>query len=70
MTELPGLRPAWAEVDLDAVRANTRALAEIAHPAALLAVVKADGYGHGAAQVARAALDAGAAWLGVALVEE
>jgi len=70
VTELPGLRPAWAEVDLDAVRANTRALAEFAHPAALLAVVKADGYGHGAAPVARAALDAGATWLGVALVEE
>jgi alanine racemase len=58
------------EVDLDAVRANTRALVEIAHPAALLAVVKADGYGHGAVPVARATLDAGASWLGVALVEE
>jgi alanine racemase len=58
------------EVDLDAVRANTRALVEVAHPAALLAVVKADGYGHGAVPVARAALDAGASWLGVALVEE
>jgi len=67
---LPGLRPAWVEVDLDAVRANTRALAELAQPAALLAVVKADGYGHGAVPVARAALDAGAGWLGVALVEE
>ncbi len=70
MSELPGLRPAWAEVDLDAVRANTAALVEQASPAALLAVVKADGYGHGAAQVARATLDAGASWLGVALVEE
>jgi len=68
--DLPGLRPAWAEVDLDAVRANTRALVELAKPAALLAVVKADGYGHGAEPVARAVLDAGAAWLGVALVEE
>jgi alanine racemase len=36
----------------------------------LLAVVKADGYGHGAVPVAEAALDAGASWLGVALVEE
>lgn len=60
MSELPGLRPAWAEVDLDAVRANTAALVQQASPAALLAVVKADGYGHGAAQVARATLDAGA----------
>ncbi len=70
MKELPGLRPAWAEVDLEAVRANASALAGLAAPAALLAVVKADGYGHGAAPVARAALEAGATWLGVALVEE
>jgi alanine racemase len=63
-------RPVWAEIDLDAVRANIRALAGAASPAALMAVVKADGYGHGAVPVARAALDAGAQWLGVALVEE
>jgi alanine racemase len=63
-------RQAWGDVDLGAVRDNTRALAELARPAALLAVVKADGYGHGAAPVAKAALDAGATWLGVALVEE
>jgi alanine racemase len=63
-------RPVWAEVDLDAVRANVRTLVERAAPAALMAVVKADGYGHGAVPVARAVLDAGAAWLGVALVEE
>jgi alanine racemase len=63
-------RPVWAEIDLDAVRANVRALADLAAPAALMAVVKADGYGHGAVPVARAALDAGAEWLGVALVEE
>jgi alanine racemase len=70
VSELSGLRPAWAEVDLDAVRANVAALTELAAPAALLAVVKADGYGHGAVPVARAALEAGASWLGVALVEE
>jgi alanine racemase len=70
MSDLPGLRPAWIEVDLDAVRANTSTLAQVARPAALLAVVKADGYGHGAVPVARAALEAGASWLGVALVEE
>jgi len=63
-------RPVWAEVDLDAVRSNVRTLADLAAPAALMAVVKADGYGHGAVPVARAALDAGASWLGVALVEE
>ena len=70
MSGVPGLRPAWAEVDLEAVRTNTRTLVELARPAALLAVVKADTYGHGAVPVSRAVLDAGAAWLGVALVEE
>jgi alanine racemase len=70
MSELPGLRPSWVEVDLEAVRANARALVARAAPAELLAVVKADGYGHGAEQVANAALEAGATWLGVALVEE
>jgi len=69
-SETPGLRPVWGEVDLGALRANTRVLAERARPAALLAVVKADAYGHGALPVARAALDAGATWLGVALVAE
>ena len=63
-------RPVWAEVDLDAVRDNVRNLLAMALPAALLAVVKADGYGHGAVPVAEAALEAGATWLGVALVEE
>ena len=63
-------RPVWAEIDLGAVRANVRALRELVAPAVLLAVVKADGYGHGAVPVARAALDAGASGLGVALVEE
>ena len=64
------LRPVWAEVDLGAVRHNVRALAALAAPARLCAVVKAGGYGHGAVEVARAALDGGASWLAVALVEE
>jgi alanine racemase len=68
--DVTGYRPVWAEIDLDAVRANVRTLAGVASPAALMAVVKADGYGHGAVPVARAALDGGAQWLGVALVEE
>ena len=63
-------RPAWATVDLDAVRHNASLLARIAGPAELCAVVKADGYGHGAPAVARAALEGGATWLAVALVEE
>lgn len=63
-------RPVWAEIDLAAVRANVHALRDRCEPAQLLAVVKADAYGHGAVPVARAALDAGAVGLGVALVEE
>ena len=63
-------RPARADIDLDAVRHNASILAGMVTPAALCAVVKADGYGHGAAPVARAALEGGATWLAVALVEE
>jgi alanine racemase len=63
-------RQAWAEVDLDAVRHNVAALVALSAPAAVCAVVKADGYGHGAVPVARAALEAGASWLAVAVVEE
>ncbi|HEX3981081.1 MAG TPA: alanine racemase, partial [Acidimicrobiales bacterium] len=63
-------RPAWADIDLDAVRHNAGMLARVAAPAALCAVVKADGYGHGAVGPARAALEGGASWLAVALVEE
>ncbi len=61
---------AWAEVSLGAIAANIRTLREVAAPAAVCAVVKADGYGHGAAPVARAALEAGAGWLAVAQVPE
>lgn len=63
-------RPAWAEIDADAARHNAAVLCRLAAPAALCAVVKADGYGHGAEAMARAALDGGATWLAVALVEE
>ncbi len=63
-------RPVRAEIDLDAIRHNVRTLIGVAASAELLAVVKADAYGHGAVPVARAALEAGATWLGVALVEE
>ena len=63
-------RWAWVEVDLAAIRANVRWLRQVSAPAEVWAVVKANGYGHGAVPVARAALDAGAAGLAVALVEE
>jgi alanine racemase len=65
----PQVRPTVVRVDLDAVRHNVRTLAGVAGTE-VCAVVKAGGYGHGAVEVGRAALEAGAAWLGVALVEE
>jgi len=66
----PG-RPTWAEVDLSAIAHNVRRLCEIIGPeVGLLAVVKADGYGHGAVKVARTALNNGACMAGVACVSE
>jgi alanine racemase len=60
-----------ARVDLGAIRDNTALLREHATGGAgVMAVVKADGYGHGLVPSARAALDGGAAWLGVAFLEE
>lgn len=61
---------AEAVVDLDAIAHNVRLLREHAGSAQVMAVVKADGYGHGAVAVGRAALGAGAAELGVATVDE
>ena len=55
-------------VDLDAVRANVATLVARSAPARVMAVVKADGYGHGMVPVARAARAGGAAWLGVAFL--
>src|SRR4051812_42614408 len=60
----------WAEVDLGAIRHNVRALKRRAPDARLMAVVKADAYGHGAVPVSRAALQAGADFLAVATAEE
>ncbi|MGZ5306821.1 MAG: alanine racemase [Actinomycetota bacterium] len=65
---MSGLRPTWVEVDVEAIRHNVRTLKP--EEAELMAVVKADAYGHGDVAVARAALEAGATWIGVALVEE
>ncbi len=66
----PTTAAALAVVDLDAVAHNVRLLREHAGSAQVMAVVKADGYGHGATQVGRAALAAGAAELGVATIDE
>ncbi len=65
----PQLR-AQATIDLDAYRDNLRLLAASAPGAALMAVVKADAYGHGLLECARAARQVGAQWLGVALLQE
>lgn len=61
---------AHALIDLAALRANVAALRAKAPTAAFMAVVKADGYGHGMVPCARAALEGGATWLGVATPEE
>ena len=62
---------AWIEINLDAIQHNVRQFRKILRPTTdLMAVVKADAYGHGAVSVARAALGAGATWLGVATVPE
>jgi alanine racemase len=63
-------RWAWVDVDLAAVAHNVTVLRRRVAPAAVWAVVKADGYGHGAVPVARAALGAGATGLCVALTQE
>lgn len=68
---MPYRRPAWVEVDESAVAHNVCTLKALTSSATrFLAVVKADGYGHGAGTVARAALGAGAEGLGVATVDE
>ena len=63
------LRTTVADIDLDAVAANTRAVRSLAG-VEVIAVVKADGYGHGAEAIAEAAIESGAAALAVATVEE
>ena len=69
-TSLTPSANAEAVVDLAAIGHNIRVLREHAGSSQVMAVVKADGYGHGATQVARAALAAGAAEIGVATIDE
>ncbi|MFN9859109.1 MAG: alanine racemase [Pseudanabaena sp.] len=62
---------AWVEVDLSAVQHNVRQLKSLlTAPTELMAIVKADAYGHGAIDVSQAAIKAGATWLGVATIPE
>ncbi len=64
-------RPTWVEIDLEALAGNVRRAQEIVGPeVAICAVLKADGYGHGAGSVARTALNNGAAMLAVACLAE
>ena len=64
------MRPSHVEIDLEAIQANVTSIASTVAPAAVCAVVKADGYGHGDVPAAEMALAGGAEWLAVALVEE
>src|SRR5438093_11807523 len=65
------LRPAWLEIDQSAIENNARRLKEVIGPGVeLMAMVKANGYGHGAIESARAAVRGGATWLGVYAVGE
>jgi alanine racemase len=64
-------RPTWLEIDVDAIAQNVRTIKElVGHDVRLLAVLKADAYGHGAVKVARTALNNGASYCGVASVNE
>lgn len=68
---LAGGRPTWAEIDLDALAWNFRAMRERVGPDVMvMGVMKADAYGHGAAECARRLEAEGAQWFGVATPEE
>jgi alanine racemase len=63
--------PVWAEIDLDALASNLSEVRRLTIPTAkILAVVKANAYGHGAVEVSRTVLAGGADWLGVARLDE
>ncbi len=65
------LRPTWAEVDLDSIAHNMREIRRVTSPSAeVMAVVKADAYGHGAVEVAQTALANGASRLAVSILDE
>jgi alanine racemase len=68
---IPFHRPTVAIVSLSAIRDNIAAIREkVQSQCRVMAVVKADAYGHGMIPVAKAAIEAGAAWLGIATVDE
>ncbi|KPH74329.1 MULTISPECIES: alanine racemase [Bacillaceae] len=64
-------RDTWVEISLDALKSNVKAFKNHINPKTkLMAVIKADGYGHGAIEVAQAALEEGADYLAVAILDE
>ena len=67
--EFTGVYSTWVEIDLSAIQNNIRRIHAITRRP-VLAVIKANGYGHGLVEVGQAAARAGAAWLGVARLEE
>ncbi len=71
MLHIPGYRATWAEIDLQAIAHNVRQFSShLPAETKVMAIVKADGYGHGAIQVAKTALASGASFLGVAFLGE
>lgn len=64
------IRPVWAEVDLDAIKYNMREISKLAKGKEIIAVVKADAYGHGAIDIAPIVLECGAKKLAVAVITE
>src|SRR5690625_1632591 len=64
-------RGTWTEISLDAIYQNVQAFKQhIANTTKYMAVVKADGYGHGAVEIAKEALAAGADYIAVAILDE
>lgn len=71
VSELKEIRPTWAEIDLDNLRHNLLEIQRItSSDTRLCAIVKADGYGHGAVEVAKTVLSCGVSYLGVAFLDE
>ncbi|OCL28459.1 alanine racemase [Orenia metallireducens] len=69
--EIKNLRPTWLNIDLDAIKFNLKQVRKRIDPdTEIMAIVKANGYGHGASEVSKVALEEGVGWLGVATVHE
>lgn len=64
------IRPLWAEINLDNLAYNARNIKKLVGDRDMIAIIKADGYGHGAPEIAQTLIDAGASAFGVAIVTE